>query len=187
MRAGERPVHFANTSGPFVALPDLAARAGIGLTTLTRHLRARGLTRKVQRDGGGPWCLAVTQEEAEGYLRDLRAERARNAELRLRGSGLAPPIQLYADVSPEAVVRHPRPPRWGLCNVAHYPALRPGGGYIYLVQPDPERRPERVKLGWTRGLRARVAAHFTVCPEMQLLRLWLAESKAVEAEALRVA
>jgi hypothetical protein len=43
---------------------------------------------------------------------------------------------------------------------------------FYLVQPDPEMRPTRVKLGTTDSLKGRIATYRCICPELLQIGHW---------------
>jgi biotin operon repressor len=46
--------------------------------------------------------------------------------------------------------------------------------YLYAVIPDPEARPDRVKVGKAASVDARVADYRTVCPDLEIARRWAA-------------
>ena len=60
-----------------------------------------------------------------------------------------------------------------------------GYGFFYAVLPDPELRPNRIKLGFTTSLETRFATYKTTNPEMKLLKSWPCrqswETAAIEA------
>jgi hypothetical protein len=64
------------------------------------------------------------------------------------------------------------------------PAPRTGEWGIYLVCPDPELRPRRVKPGRTQDLAARLADYRTIAPALQLLRFWPTPDLWMESMAL---
>lgn len=45
-------------------------------------------------------------------------------------------------------------------------------GLFYVVCPDPEARPGRVKLGFTSNLKRRVRDHRTGSPELKVIKTW---------------
>lgn len=47
-----------------------------------------------------------------------------------------------------------------------------GYGFFYAVLPDPELRPNRVKLGFSTSLETRFATYKTTNPEIKLLKSW---------------
>src|SRR5262245_44956700 len=45
-------------------------------------------------------------------------------------------------------------------------------GFFYVVQLVPDLRPTRLKLGWSRDVRRRVAPYRTAAPTFRILRVW---------------
>jgi hypothetical protein len=62
-----------------------------------------------------------------------------------------------------------------------------GFGVVYVVAPEPEFRPGRVKVGWTTNLDERFDSWRAVCPNLRVLRVWPTKNQAVEIVALMVA
>lgn len=59
-----------------------------------------------------------------------------------------------------------------------------GSGTIYLVQPDPEARPDYLKIGWTQSPAGRFAEYRTLCPHLKVVRMWPAAQQAIEVAAI---
>jgi hypothetical protein len=56
-----------------------------------------------------------------------------------------------------------------------------GVGGVYVVLPDPELRPNRIKAGWTNSFRDRLASHRSVVPELMIVRLYSTKNAWTEA------
>ena len=50
----------------------------------------------------------------------------------------------------------------------------PKRNFVYVIQCDPEMRPNRIKVGITMDIISRLPAYKIVCPEVKVLRLWVA-------------
>jgi len=59
----------------------------------------------------------------------------------------------------------------GFCDAARQSVVT-GIGHFYLVRLVPDLDPNRVKLGFTTSLEARLAAHRTAAPTAELVRCW---------------
>src|SRR5690242_17999623 len=47
-----------------------------------------------------------------------------------------------------------------------------GVGGVYLVRPDPEFRPARIKIGWADRFKDRLDTHRGIAPELEVVRLY---------------
>lgn len=51
-----------------------------------------------------------------------------------------------------------------------------GDGYFYIVQPDPELAPHRVKLGFTTEVSLRLNTYRTIAPAVRVVKAWPCKS-----------
>lgn len=59
-------------------------------------------------------------------------------------------------------------------------------GGVYLIRPDPEVRPNRIKIGWTDNFDARLKMHRCIAPELEVLCLWCTSYEWMERMALNL-
>lgn len=57
-------------------------------------------------------------------------------------------------------------------------------GGVYVVSPDPELRPNRVKIGWATDFAERLSTHRGIAPGMAVLRLYATHAPWTETMAL---
>ena len=62
----------------------------------------------------------------------------------------------------------------------------PSAGFVYALEPDPEVRPGRIKVGWSTNLAQRLATYRTIAPDLRVVRLWRAEAQSLEQIALMI-
>lgn len=62
----------------------------------------------------------------------------------------------------------------------------PGVGGVYLVRPDPELRPNRIKIGWTDDFTNRLKMHRCIAPGLEVLCLWCTSFEWMERMALNL-
>ena len=66
-------------------------------------------------------------------------------------------------------------------------AIVPEGlGGVYLVRPEPNLRPKRLKVGWADRFKDRLDTHRGIAPELEVVRLYVTNAKWTESMAILV-
>lgn len=63
----------------------------------------------------------------------------------------------------------------------------PDHGFVYVLQPDPEARPNIVKIGWSTSFEERLNNYRTIAPWLVVRGLWTAARQGYEGVALDIA